>query len=202
MKSWSWSLTELEKSYTLYSGIALLGQPGSGKSSVGAELVKLVGGERLSFAGALKDELAKMLGWTSGAFTAAGVQGMVRYHRVAQDAVTSKDDYRPMLQALGSFRRAEDEDYWVKQALAGIKPDQFYVVDDCRYWNEYHALKNRNFAFLLLKPGPTTRPLTGEQAEHASERDWPRFPVDGRFEYVEGPAEMARIIAMALRMVE
>ena len=185
-----------------YSGIALIGQPGSGKTTVGAELVKLVRGTRLSFAAALKDELADMLGWKSDTYTAEGARGMVRYHRVQMDSVGSKDAYRPLQQAYGAFRRAEDEDYWVRRALAGLRDDQFYVVDDCRYWNEYHALRNRGFAFLLLKPGPTTRPLTGAQAVHESERDWPQFPTDGKFEFVEGPAEMARIIAVACRLID
>lgn len=185
-----------------YRGIALVGQPGTGKSSVGAALAKEVGGEVLSFAGALKDELANMLGWTSEAYTMEGTQAMVTYHRVRMTAVGTKDLYRPMLQTVGSYRRSEDENYWVKKALAYVMPNKFYVVDDCRYWNEYHALRNRDFAFILLKPGLTTRPLTGEQAEHASERDWPQFPVDGQFEFIPGPDEMAKVIAMAMRLVD
>ena len=166
------------------------------------ELAKLIGAERLTFAAALKDELARGLGWTSGALTQAGAHGMVTYHRTSMDTVTSKDAYRSLLQALGSFRRAEDENYWVNKALASVDDRKFYVSDDCRYWNEYHALRNRGFAFILLKPGPTTRPLTGEQATHASERDWPSFPTDGAFEFVEGAEEMARIIAVACRLVD
>ena len=168
------------------TGIALVGQPGSGKSSIADALVRLVGGERLSFAGALKDEVAEALGY-------AGM--LYDFHRARMNDPATKDEYRSVLQAWGSFRRAQDEDYWVRIVTAGIKPDQFYVVDDCRYFNEEATLRRYGFKFVLLEPGETTRPLTGEQAEHASEKDWPEFKVDLLLGYERGPEAQAERIA-------
>lgn len=188
-----------------YSGIALVGQPGSGKTTVGAELAQLIGAKRLSFAKVLKEDLSAMLALQdSGVATEKSPDfwAAFQHHYDQQRHPTTKDAYRPLQQALGAFRRAQDVDYWVKRAMTGVNNQDFYVVDDCRYRNEYDALRNRHFAFLLLKPGPTTRPLTGAQAEHESERDWPHFPTDGQFEFVEGPAEMARIIAVACRLID
>ena len=165
----------------------------------------MIGAKRLSFAAALKEDLARMLAFmegTPGDDLSSRYDEWVAYYRNQQRYPATKDAYRPLQQALGAFRRAQDEDYWVKRAMTGVNNRDFYVVDDCRYQNEYDALRNRHFAFLLLKPGPTTRPLTGAQAEHESERDWPHFPTDGQFEFVEGPAEMARIIAAACRLID
>lgn len=178
------------------TGIVLVGQPGSGKTTIADALVRLVGGERLSFAGALKDEVAEALGW--GALSRNVVQqsrSLARFHRERMDSEAVKDEYRPLLQAWGSFRRAMDEDYWVRIVTAGIKPDQFYVVDDCRYFNEEAALRRYGFKFVLLGPGETTRPLTGEQAAHASEKDWPEFKVDALVSYTRGPEIQARTVA-------
>lgn len=159
-------------------GIALCGQPGSGKSAIAAALVEMCNGERLSFAAALKDELSDMLG------------GYDRYRR-EMDNVRSKDKYRPLLQALGAFRRDDDKNYWVRAALAGVTPNMFYAVDDCRYDNEYEALRNLDFVFVYLEPGPTTRPLSGEQANHPSELEWPHFNFDVHLEWEKGPEHQA-----------
>ena len=184
-----------------YNGIALLGQPGAGKTTVSNELAKLIGAKRLSFAAALKEDLAAMMAATESAH-GSHYDEWIAYYYDQQRHPATKDAYRPLQQALGAFRRAQDENYWVKRAMAGVNNQDFYVVDDCRYQNEYDALRNRHFAFLLLKPGPTTRPLTGAQAGHESERDWPHFPTDGQFEFVEGPDEMARIIAVTCRLID
>lgn len=176
------------------NGIALLGAPGTGKTSVGWELATIIGADRLTFSEALKQELSRMLAYSE--------PGSVQHYYQEMTNPATKDAYRPLQQALGAFRRAQDEDYWVQQALAAMRPGRAYVSDDCRYWNEYHALKNLGFVFIRLLPGPTTRPLTGAQAEHESERDWPHFPVDAKVEFIEGPDRMANHIATVLRLVD
>lgn len=168
------------------TGIALVGEPGSGKSSIADALVALVGGERLSFAGALKDEVANALGWTDT---------FKNLHRERMDIPDVKDAYRPLLQAWGSFRRAEDPEYWLRIVTAGIKPGQFYAIDDCRYNNEHNALMRYDFRFVRLESGETTRPLNDEQRSHASEKDWPRFFCDLILPYERGPEIQARRIA-------
>lgn len=174
--------------------IALLGEPGTGKTSVGRELAAIIGAERLSFSETLKQDLSRMLALDS--------PGYKHYYYSKMTDPPTKDHFRPLQQALGAFRRLEDENYWVRRAILSMRPDKPYVSDDCRYWNEYHALKNHGFVFVRLLPGPTTRPLTGEQAAHESERDWPHFPVDAKVEFIEGPDRMANHIATVLRLVD
>lgn len=175
-------------------GIVLVGEPGSGKSTIGEALLTLARGFRVSFAGPLKDELAFML--------APNLSGVRRTLRRAMDDPATKDKYRPLLQALGSFRRAEDAEYWVRMVLARIRDDTFYVIDDCRYANEADALMRLGFKFVRLESGETTRPLEGAQAEHESERDWPSFRVHLVLSYEKGPAHQAGRIARAFGMLE
>ena len=176
----------------MYNGVALLGEPGSGKTTIGNALLELEGGMRLSFAGALKNELANGLafvedyGFDRQAF---------RRHRAAMDDPATKDTYRSILQWWGSLRRAEYEDHWAHKVLDQMVYGGFYVVDDCRYWNEYRMLSDAGFAFVSLGPGETTRRLTGEQAAHPSEQDWPSFPPNLVLPYQRGPAAQAARIS-------
>jgi len=168
-------------------GVALVGEPGSGKTSTGEALLTLMGGKRISFAGALKDELSLLL--------SSHYKGRQRSVRHEMDDPATKDRFRPLLQALGSFRRDEDIDYWVRDGIRGIHPEGFFVVDDCRYPNEYTKLREFGFKFVRLESGATTRPLTGAQAEHGSEAYWRDFPVDLVLTYEAGPEHQAlRII--------
>ena len=176
-------------------GVAFIGQPGSGKSSISEELRKILKWDRLSFAAQLRNEVAYALNLRDGR---SGLTAWADHMDQMVDPAT-KDKYRPLLQAYGSFRRAEDPDYWVNKALADMEEGVRYVIDDCRYRNEYEALRARGFKFVHLMPGPTTRPLTLEQAAHESERDWPYFLIDIDLTYEAGPRHQAERIAAMLR---
>ena len=178
-------------------GIALIGEPGSGKSAIAAELAELLEWEELSFAGQLKSDVAMMLAHQAFSFDIDSRYSEWFCHLEAMAAPATKDKYRPLLQAYGSYRRAEHEDYWLERALRAMSPNSKYVIDDCRYMNEYEALRARNFQFVYLQPGPTTRGMTDEQAAHESEQDWRKFMVVIDLTYEAGPKHQAeRIIHM------
>lgn len=171
-------------------GIALCGAPGSGKTSIANELAELLGWERLSFADPLKDDVADALTEALGA--SPGVE------RLRMQTVGTKDEYRPLLQAWGSFFRRRDPKYWVDAVREQIHPGGHYVIDDCRYRNEYEMLRERGFVFVLLQSGPTTRPLPPDQFDHESERDWPDFQYDVILDYEPGPRLQAVRICQKL----
>lgn len=176
-------------------GIVFVGEPGSGKTSISEELMKMLGWDRLSFAAPLKAEVAVGLDRGDGS-------GTWLDHLGAMADPKRKDAYRPLLQAWGSFRRNQDENYWVNKLHADMIEGEHYVIDDCRYWNEYHFLRARGFRFVYLISGKTTRYLTGEQAEHESERDWPGFPIDMSLSYEAGPRNQAERVAERFGLLE
>jgi hypothetical protein len=112
-------------------------------------------------------------------------------------SLLTKDKYRAFQQFYGAeWRRAQDENYWVKRFTLSYEKNRnvAVVVDDCRFPNEYKALKTLGFKFVRLEPGETTRPLTGEQAAHESEKYWRKFKVDLLLPYVKGPEQQASAI--------
>lgn len=188
---------------------ALMGEPGSGKSSIGAELAGEA--EVMSFANGVKMEVARALAanlqtpkdWVDSKFW---TDSFALFHQM-RDPET-KDNYRRILQLWGTeFRRQQDENYWVgvlldtvTEAIEASWRDQNplhvyrFVVDDCRFPNEYSALRDRGFKFVRLAAGETTRPLDGAAAAHESERYWRDFEVDLELSYEPGPARQAERI--------
>ncbi len=173
-----------------FGGIALVGEPGSGKTSIAKELMDILGCERMSFAGPLKNEVAYAL---AGSRIGAFEDGWLLYLDLLNDP-NHKDLYRPLLQAWGSLARAQNEDYWADRLEDDIVPGSVYVIDDCRYFNEYDMLRRHGFRFVYLKSGETTRHLTDEQSQHESERDWPQFACDLVLSYIKGPKLQAKRI--------
>jgi len=179
-----------------YSGVVLVGEPGSGKSSIGAEITRLTGWPRASFAAPLKDEVATLLSRTEPAAFWTRVRSAVR---AEMDDPATKDKYRAILQWYGTdWRRAADEDYWVRKMGNVLRGAPGHVIDDCRFTNERDMLEARGFAFVWLEAGATTRPLEGAQASHASEQDWPTWQVDLTLSYEEGVTKQALRITEAL----
>jgi hypothetical protein len=66
------------------------------------------------------------------------------YEEARRDyGMTEKD--APLLQRIGSERRAQDQEYWVKKVFQKISYDKPHiaVITDCRYQNEAQAIKAR-----------------------------------------------------------
>ena len=181
---------------------ALVGAPGSGKSSIADALgvrMSFADGVRREVAGALAPVLRFYLGseWTEDE-TLADMTDPER-----------KDIYRPLLQVWGTdFRRAQDPNYWVSAMVDRLYRskaediDRCLVVDDCRFPNEYAALQTLGFYFVRLESGANTRPLTGAQLAHESERYWPQFKVDLVLDYQPGPEVQAQRIREAFGVTE
>ena len=137
--------------------IAFVGPIGSGKSACSLSYV-LSSGQRMSFASTLRQEVAAAIAFPVNAKAPALVQGMINRD--------TKEQFRPILQWWGQYRRnTEGDDYWVQKLMDRIDskpPNLILTVDDCRYFNEYDALHERGFKFVRLADGwtPTS---TGDQ---------------------------------------
>lgn len=178
--------------------VAFVGPIGSGKTTMCDALVSRVGGERMSFAYALKEEVA----W---ALTTSGVSSESREaERRVREVLSSipkdllglllssrldevihllvdpktKGHFRDLQQWWGTeYRRAQDENYWVNQLVAKISNSEGSVfVDDCRFPNEYEALADAGFTFIRLERNPDF-PADPERDAHPSEQYWPTFEV-------------------------
>lgn len=104
-----------------------------------------------------------------------------------------KEQWRPILQFWGTeLRRRHDHqpDYWVDKlrmsiGTAGLRFDHstasmphmhrhLFVIDDCRYANEYYMLKQLGCMFIGLDPHPEFPPP--DRPEHESEEFWRNVP--------------------------
>lgn len=174
---------------------ALIGAPGSGKSSIADAL-----GVRMSFADGVRREVADYLLPIICMVTDGAISDEYDVLTYMTDPGT-KDAFRPLLQTWGTeFRRTQDPDYWCRaleqRIVRSMSEDQSrtLVVDDCRFPNEYEMLRRKGFKFIRLESGAYTRPLTGEQLLHASEQHWPQFPVDLVLDFQPGADTQAQRI--------
>lgn len=185
--------------------VALIGPPGSGKSSIAAVYAALVGGRVMSFAEALRLEVAWAIAGSEAQETIArgthDARKLVRYHYGRMRNPETKDVYRRLLQVWGTeFRREQDADYWVRALVKDFARRSVPVaVDDCRFPNEYAALKELGFVFIRLEPGDTVREQSEEALAHPTEQYWSTFDVDYTLPYTEGPEVQAETLLAALR---
>jgi len=113
--------------------VAFTGKMGSGKSTA-AKTLEEFGFERFSFATKLKE--------------------------LAEDLFEMKEKDRKLLQDFGSALREIDQDVWVKYLMRKIglcvfrciedKQPARIVIDDLRYLNEAHILKQNGFILVRL----------------------------------------------------
>ncbi len=152
--------------------IGLCGYMRSGKDTIADYLIENYGYKRLGFAQALKEEVARGVGCTPAELNEEPLRSQVR----------------PVLQVWGTeFRRAQDPDYWTRQAEKKIEAAQVLdtpiVFNDVRFQNEILLL--RDWGFIIIKVDMSVEDVLsyaeahGEDCatllarlEHASEREW------------------------------
>lgn len=143
--------------------IAFIGKMGSGKTTAKRYLQEHHGYVPISFATALKEVAREIWG---------------------REAYTDRDK----LQKLGVAVRAIDPDAWVN--IVARELDDYpgpWVIDDCRFPNEYAALQERGFRFVKIYAPEDQRvdrlmrngKLTDlEQLNHESEQHIEQFASD------------------------
>lgn len=174
--------------------VAVVGSMRSGKDSVAAYLREIAGYQRLAFADALKEEVAYAL-TKAEVFKSSRLKLPFSEMRpvLVEDLNANKKLFRPLLQWWGTeYRRAQDDDYWVKQTVAKINKENRWVCTDGRFVNELSALRDRGFLIVRLQmpdaeliaylrsKGLTEEQITA-QMNHPSELEWRDFPVDYEF---------------------
>lgn len=177
------------------AGIAFCGPIGSGKTTMAHALRTLYPetAKCASFADALRNEAAIALRAITPGDT----------HEEFIDAFkdpNTKSRYRPFLQWLGTeYRRTEDPHYWVRQLAYTINSQSRFtwLVDDCRFMNEYEELRLRGFVFVRLANRPVYDEVIPE-TPHASERDWSQFTFDFGLDW----EPIARRTAACLRKLD
>ncbi len=153
--------------------IGLCGYMRSGKDTIADYLIKHHEYMRFGFAQALKEEVSRGVGCTP--------------EELNEEPLRS--EVRPVLQIWGTeFRRAQDPDYWIRQAAQKIshhqsRIDRPIVFNDVRFQNEIDMLRERGFVIIKIDMSVEdvltyqaahgeAREVTLARLEHASEREW------------------------------
>lgn len=125
--------------------IAFLGRAGSGKDYQ-CSLLQQKGYKKLAFAGILREMACKTLGldydWA-----------MQHYDELKQTELYNGQNFRNILENLGSSIRQHDKDFFVNAVVSKILNDedcQKFCISDLRYKNEAIRLDNA-FGFSKLK---------------------------------------------------
>lgn len=177
--------------------IALIGGFGSGKTTIANAWCDIVNGQRLSFADALRWEIARAL---ANADSSSGPGKEFYYNQMID--ITTKDKYRTILQWWATFRREQNPRYWIEKVEAQLDAlgDQPVALDDCRLNNEHDFLVEQGFKFIKLLDGPTIRRQSEQQEAHVSELDWKTWAVDSEVEFEMGPEVQAwKLIRMGYK---
>lgn len=116
--------------------VAFLGLEGSGKSTNANKLVKDCGFTKLSFADALREMAFKIIGMDFN-------EGMSKYAELKQTEIYNGQNFRNILENLGSAVREQSPDFWVDSVLNKVSSIEGNIcIDDMRYTNEYIKVYN------------------------------------------------------------
>ena len=166
-----------------HAGVAFIGPIRSGKSTMATAMAQKYGGTKLSFADALREEVADML--SKYVSSVPSEQSILKANMLIEMTNPGlKKKYRTILQWWGTeFRReiCHDENYWVNKLVDKIATTATtgpFWVDDCRFANEYNMLRKLGFYFVKLEPNPDETEDVASVSKHASEEDWSRFDVN------------------------
>ena len=114
--------------------IAFLGTEGSGKTYNANKLVEDLNYTKLSFADALREMAFEIIGMD---FT----EGMSKYAELKRTEIYNRQNFRNILENLGSAIRKHDLDFWANIIVEKIdKLKGNICIDDLRYVNEYSIL--------------------------------------------------------------
>jgi len=73
---------------------------------------------------------------------------------VAKDLFDMKEKDRTLLTTIGTKMRDIDPDVWTNYILKQTKDQEYCIVDDLRYQNEYEALHKAGFKIIQFKIDP------------------------------------------------
>jgi len=160
--------------------IGLVGRAGSGKGTA----AKIIQGYTMDskmtskwkvvkFAGKLRKVASILTGvpvhkWEDREFKAS-TMGSKWATRMGDDAYYMTA--REFLQRLGTngIRDNVHPDVWINAIFADWKPDSHWIIDDCRFMNEYQAIKSRGGLVIYLERE------TGTEDLHISETEMQSF---------------------------
>lgn len=167
--------------------IGLCGYMRAGKDTVADYLIREHGYQRMGFADALKEEVARGVGCTPADLLEEPLRTQVR----------------PVLQVWGTeFRRAQDPDYWTEQVRKKIVKEarvggRRLVFNDVRFANEIALLREYGFVvvkidmsvddvvdYMVAQGAP--RAVVLERLAHKSEQEWQEGPFDATVPSVRG----------------
>lgn len=133
--------------------IAVIGKMGAGKSTLADLLIEHWGYRRLSFAAKLR-EVAVSIWGESARNDRAKLQGLgVAVREIDEDAwvnaaMQTMQNYRRGLHLVGA-----DSD----EVMRDMERPMRFVIDDCRFPNEYQVLREQGFVFVQIEADETVR---------------------------------------------
>jgi hypothetical protein len=173
---------------------------GVGKDSAAQALCRDLGYRRVAFADKLRElafDIDPLVTSNTMAVNVGAGRGRLKWLVQGvgwEEAKRMNPEVRLLLQNLGSAgRRLFGQDFWVDQALRGVKAGDRVVVADVRYRNEVEAIRALGGIVInITRPG-----YSGDT--HASERDLDGLEFDHTIENTGSLVELERSIVELVR---
>ena len=102
-----------------------------------------------------KTTLANMIKQTDSRYDIFSLGAKVK--EVASDLFDMEGKDRSLLISIGAHMREIDPDVWVKYILKKTGNNNFCIIDDLRYENEYNVLVNQGFKIIQLVVDPSVQ---------------------------------------------